>query len=233
MKNQLEDEVNYYKNKCSEFNLTNEKTDKKMQELELEIEKLKHEISDKDETIKMHQFNEELEQTRVDTLERQIQDQQNNNKQLTTDMEKLRQSINETRLSLNASHEQKIQELNETIQSLNQQITKIRSEKDNEIRKLNATITDKDYEISKLKKNVDSRDEEILMYKDKCKQLESLNEESENKLKQSINQHEFNINKLNKEHEENIKKTIKLWEQNHHFKIIMNLQLKYLQQQLY
>ena len=196
MKNQLEDEVNYYKNKYSEFNLTNEKKDKKMQELELEIEKLKHEISDKDETIKMHQFNEELEQTRVDTLERQIQDQQNNNKQLTTDMEKLRQSINETRLSLNASHEQKIQELNETIQSLNQQITKIRSEKDNEIsklnetiqsqsqqitkirsekdneiRKLNATITDKDYEISKLKKNVDSRDEEILMYKDKCKQL--------------------------------------------------------------
>lgn len=241
MKKQLEYEVN----KCSQLNSTNEKTDKKIQELESEIEKFKQEILDKDETIKMNQFNEDLNQNRMETLEKQIEEEQNTNKQLTTDMETLRQSINETRLSLNVSYRdltssnQKIQELNNTIQSLNQQITKIKSEKenetrklnettqllnqqitkitsekDNEIRKLNETITDKDYEISKLKKNVDSRDEEILMYKDKCKQLESLNEESENKLKQSINQHEFNINKLNKEHEENIKKTIKLWEQN-------------------
>ena len=121
---ELEKKVRDYEYKCSELILKNEETKTKVQNLELENENLKKEISDKDDQIGLCKFNEELNQTQLETLEKQFKNEQDNNKQLTIDIETLRELIKEKELSLTIS-QQKIQELNETIKSLKKRIDRI------------------------------------------------------------------------------------------------------------
>ena len=228
-KNEMKEEISNYKQKCSELTSNNRGTETKIQDLELEIKSLKNEISDKDEEIKMYKFNEELNQTEIKTLEIQVKEEKYNNKQLTTNINTLKESITEKESLLTSSNNNLASSKNE-IHNLNTLIVQMKfqiSDRDEKINDLTSEISDKNYEISKLTKNIDSLENQVLELKDRCSELESKKKESENKLQQStlefkqknndsenkINQLNVTICKLKVEHEENIKQTIKSIEQ--------------------